>query len=145
MLWAVQLASREEWSHVIFDVDSKVCIDAILDCTGNSTWSISHFISDISWLALSFTSFSFNWVKRSGNSAVHTVGKFALDSTMSCFFTSVNLPPSIAAVCLEDANNCIMYIYIYIYIGGQTLTSYTTIFIAKLDDIKYNHFENSNA
>ena len=116
MLWAVQLASREKWSHVIFDVDSKVCIDAILDCTGNSTWSISHIISDISWLALSFTSFSFNWVKRSGNSAVHTVAKFALDSTMSCFFTLVNLPPSIAAVCLEDANNCIMCIYIYIYI-----------------------------
>ena len=79
-------------------------------------WSISHFISDISWLALSFTSFSFNWVKRSGNSAVHTVAKFALDSTMSCFFTLVNLPPSIAAVCLEDANNCIMYIYIYILV-----------------------------
>ena len=57
-----------------------------------------------------------NWVKRSGNSASHTVAKFALDSIMSCFFTLVNLPPSIAAVCLEDANNCIMYIYIYIYI-----------------------------
>ncbi|KAK9989936.1 hypothetical protein SO802_030175 [Lithocarpus litseifolius] len=138
MLWAVQLATREKWSHVIFEGDSKVCIDAILDCTGNSIWSISHFISDISWLALSFTSFSFNWVKRSCNSTSHIVARFALDSMMSCFFTSVNLPPSIAAFCLEDANNCV------IYIDGQTLTSYTTIFVTKLDDIKYNHFENSS-
>ena len=38
---------RECWNHVIFEGDSKICIDAALDRSGSSVWAIEHLVSDI--------------------------------------------------------------------------------------------------
>uniref|UniRef100_A0A7N2R3H6 RNase H type-1 domain-containing protein n=1 Tax=Quercus lobata TaxID=97700 RepID=A0A7N2R3H6_QUELO len=32
LLWAVQLAIREGWNHVIFEGDAKSCFDAVNSC-----------------------------------------------------------------------------------------------------------------
>ena len=86
LLWAVQLAKRERWSHVFIEADSKICIDAILSGDKDQAGSISHIVSDIHDLASSFLSWSFYWVRRSCNQATHVAAKFALDSRISCFF-----------------------------------------------------------
>nr|POE63823.1 hypothetical protein CFP56_48247 [Quercus suber] len=71
ILWALQLAKGELWSNILVESDSKNSIDAILDNTGCSLWTISALISDICFLAKSFVLCLFCWVKRSGNAAAH--------------------------------------------------------------------------
>jgi len=105
LLWAVQLAKRERWSHVFIEADSKICIDAILSGDKDQAGSIPHIVFDIHDLALSFLSWSFYWVRRSCNQATHVAAKFTLDSHISCFFILGNLPPSMSDVCKEDALN----------------------------------------
>ena len=82
-----EYASRREfWNHVIFEGDSKICIDAALDRSGSSVWAIEHLVSDICLFARSFLSCSFVWVNRSCNNAAHTAAKFAFESNVSCVF-----------------------------------------------------------
>ncbi|KAK9994548.1 hypothetical protein SO802_024251 [Lithocarpus litseifolius] len=45
-------------------------------------------------------------VNKSCNNAAHVVAKFAIESNMSCFFISGNLPPSIVDACKKDAPLC---------------------------------------
>lgn len=80
LLWAVQLARREQWNPVQFEGDSKVCFEAILSNGDCPAWSIAHIVGNIRDLALSFLSCNFFWVSRSCNSAAHAAAKFALNS-----------------------------------------------------------------
>ena len=87
----VQNASLEGWSQVIFESDSKECIDP-LSSNLPSVWTISNVISNISTLVESFNRFSFSWVRRSGNSAAHVAAKLSLNSGMSLSFNNDKLP-----------------------------------------------------
>ena len=81
-----EYASRREcWNHVIFEGDSKICIDAALDRSGSSVWAIGHLVY---LFVRSFLSCSFVWVNRSCNNAAHTAAKFAFEwmSPLSCVF-----------------------------------------------------------
>ena len=69
----VQNASLEGWSQVIFESDSKECIDPV-SSNLPSDWTISNVISNISTLVESFNRFSFSWVRRSGNSTAPVAG-----------------------------------------------------------------------
>ena len=103
LLWAVQLARREQWNHVQFEGDSKVFFEAILSNGDCPAWSISHITSDICDVALSFLSCNFFWVYRKCNSTAHAAAKFALKSKESCFFFSGNLPLCLVDACKEGA------------------------------------------
>ena len=83
--------------------DSKINIDAILDYTSCPQWAISSLVSDILFLAKSFDSCLFFWVKRSGNVAAHEAAKYALESFISFCLCLDNLPARVASACKEDA------------------------------------------
>ena len=99
----IHLARGENWRVVIVESDSKISIDAILDYTGCPQWAISSLVSDILFLAKSFESSLFFWVKRSGNAAAHEAAKYALESFISFCLCSDNLPARMASACKEDA------------------------------------------
>ena len=52
--WAVQLATQENWSHVLFEGDSKVCFEVAAAKEPCNARAISHFVADIRDLASSF-------------------------------------------------------------------------------------------
>lgn len=104
LLWAVQLASCEKWTHVQFEGDSKVCFDAFIAKEPCSAWSIFHVVADIRDLVVNFVACDFIWVCRSCNFAAHSAAKFALALNLSCCFNSANLPPCLADVCKEEAS-----------------------------------------
>ena len=94
----VQNASLEGWSQVIFESDSKECIDPV-SSNLPSDWTISN----ISTLVESFNRFSFFWVRRSGTSAAHVAAKLSLNSSMSLSFNNDKLPSALCKfVCLAD-------------------------------------------
>ena len=106
LLWAVQLASRERWFSVTFEGDCKVCLDGVLKRKGCPDWVIESLVSDFLFTAESVPACSFAWINRSCNNAAHVTAKFAIESNMSCFFISGNLPPSIVDACKKDAPLC---------------------------------------
>ena len=59
LLWAMQLAKIERWSHVIFEGDAKICIDAINNPDNSCPWTLIIPIRNISALKDCFTSFFF--------------------------------------------------------------------------------------
>ena len=77
-LWAVQKATLEGWSHVIFKSDSKECIDPVI-----SALSLDQSISNISSLAESFSKCSFSWVRRLENYVAYNADKIFLNSMIS--------------------------------------------------------------
>nr|POE63825.1 putative ribonuclease h protein [Quercus suber] len=101
ILWALQLAKGELWSNILVESDSKNIIDAILDNTGCSLWTISALVFDICFLAKSFVLCLFCWVK-SGNAAAHEAAQYALRVLCPFCLSSDILPDSIGLVCKED-------------------------------------------
>ena len=72
-----------------------------------TTWVAPNGLSplwclDILFLAKSFDSSLFFWVKRSGNAAAHEAAKYALESFISFCLCSDNLPTKVASTCKED-------------------------------------------
>ncbi|XP_023884279.1 uncharacterized protein LOC111996524 [Quercus suber] len=106
LLWAVKLAKRESWSHIIFEGDAKGVFDSLTSKRVPPDWSIRAAVTDILALSEDFQVSSFNWVKRTCNSAAHSTAKFALNFNVSCFFNKENLPPAILATCKIDSPRC---------------------------------------
>ena len=63
LLWAVQIAASEQWSYVLFEGDSKGCLDPLISKGLPPDWSISNVISNIINICESCLSFSFHWIK----------------------------------------------------------------------------------
>uniref|UniRef100_A0A2N9HDI6 RNase H type-1 domain-containing protein n=1 Tax=Fagus sylvatica TaxID=28930 RepID=A0A2N9HDI6_FAGSY len=82
ILWALQLALLENYSKVVVESDSKVCIDAIIGSPSEVNWKIAAIIANVISLSLNFVSVCFVWVKRSANGTAHELAKFSfpLDS-----------------------------------------------------------------
>ncbi|KAL0007666.1 hypothetical protein SO802_009168 [Lithocarpus litseifolius] len=102
LLWAVELASREQWLQVIFEGDAKACLDPLSSPTSTPDWSISTYISNIFHFSACFPFVKFCWVRRLCNAAAHEVAKFALTSLRSFSFCSGNIPPVIESDCKVD-------------------------------------------
>ena len=101
LLWAVEIANREKWTHVIFKGDAKACFDCLSTEDIIPDWLISTYISNIRSLSFSFISVKFSWVRRLGNAAAHEAAKFALTSCQS-FFNNGNLLVVLEYVCRAD-------------------------------------------
>ena len=113
ILWALHLAAGENWRNIIVESDSKFSIDAILDCSGNTRWTISTKVYDIKCFAMSFSSCLFFWINRSRNSTAHATAKYALACLSSLCLFQGNLPASLASVCEEDALALSVFLLIY--------------------------------
>ena len=64
ILWALQLALLENYSKVMVESNSKVCIDAIIGSPSEVNWKIVAIIANVISLSLNFVSVCFVWVKR---------------------------------------------------------------------------------
>lgn len=106
LFWAVQLAKAENWSHMIFEGDSKICFDAINRPNQPCQWTLLPPRSNILSLAVCFISVNFIWVSRSCNGVAHLAAKSALESRISCFFNKDNLPPALSACCKAEFPLC---------------------------------------
>lgn len=100
--WAVQLASSKGWKHVIFQGDSKECINTLTVTDFLPSWSISNITSNVLSLVVSFTSCSFFWVRRSCNVAAHVAAKYTLGSSLSFCFYKDDLPVALLSICEAD-------------------------------------------
>ncbi|XP_075636798.1 uncharacterized protein LOC142609041 [Castanea sativa] len=109
LLWAIEIAKREHWHHVVFEGDAKACFEHLSQSDSTPDWLISTFINNILGLALCFSSVKFSWVRRVGNSAAHEVARFALSSIQSFIFHNGNIPPVIEFVCKADYPACISF------------------------------------
>ncbi len=85
----------ENFTSIIVESDSKLCIDAITLHPEDPYWVIATFVSYIISLSSDFSSCSFSWVKREANMATHELAKFAtlFDSVFFC--NAASLPPSV--------------------------------------------------
>ena len=95
ILWALQIAKMENFTSIIVESNSKLCIDAITLHPEDPYWVIAAFVFDIISLSSDFSSCSFSWVKREANMAAHELAKFAtlFDSVFFC--SAASLPPSL--------------------------------------------------
>ena len=106
LLWALQLAKVEKWSHVVLEGDAKICNDAINKPSNPCPWMLIIPIQNIRALLDCFSSCSFVWVNRSCNGVAHHAARFALNFRLSFFFNKDNLPPALAACCKTDYPLC---------------------------------------
>ena len=106
ILWAVELAIKEQWNLVCFEGDAKACFDPLSSLDLPPDWTINTIINDIHNLARSFSCCNFVWVSRSCNAAAHATAKFGLLSSPLLYFNKGNLPEVIESVCKNDYRVC---------------------------------------
>lgn len=80
LLWAAQIVKRERWRQVIFESDSKICIDALSSTNAVTHWTIQATITNCLSVTESIAECSFVWIKRNCNSAAHEAARLALNS-----------------------------------------------------------------
>ncbi|XP_030969607.1 uncharacterized protein LOC115989868 [Quercus lobata] len=102
ILWAMQLANHEQWSHVQIEGDAKQCFDPLSVEDVPPDWSISNIISSILSLKICFVSVCFRWVNRVCNAATHATAKHSVASKMSLCCNKDNLPCAVYSACMDD-------------------------------------------
>lgn len=75
ILWAIQVAKVENWSSIIIESDSKMCVDAILIDPHASLWKIAVLCDNVKTLVAEFSFCCFNWVKREATMVAHILAK----------------------------------------------------------------------
>ena len=106
--WALKLAIDENWSNIVVEGDSKICLDALSKAEEPSNWSISSITWDTAVLSVFFDNCKFCRVKRSLNSAAHSAAKYAVALKASFLCNNYDLPPPILKACRQDwATLCI--------------------------------------
>ena len=100
--WALNLADEENWSNIVVEGDSKICLDALSKAEEPSDWSISSITRDTAVLSVFFDNCKFCWVKRSLNSAAHSAAKYAISLKVGFLCNKYDLPPHILKACRQD-------------------------------------------
>ena len=102
ILWALILATTENWCNIIVEGDSKICLDALSKVEEPSDWSISSITRDAADMSVFFYNCKFCWVKRSLNSATHSAAKYAIALKAGFLCNNCDLPPPILKACRQD-------------------------------------------
>ena len=100
--WALNLANDENWSNIVVEGDSKICLDALSKAKEPSDWSISSITRGTVVLSVFFDNCKFCWVKRSLNSAAHSAAKYAISLKVGFLCNKHDLPPHILKACWQD-------------------------------------------
>ncbi len=95
--WAIILAKAENWSKIMIESDSKVCIEALV-LEQSCEWSISVLCINVKLLALEFSFCEFCWVNCKANMVAHTLAKLAIATSTPILYFPKNL-----LALLEDA------------------------------------------
>uniref|UniRef100_A0A2N9IBA6 GPI mannosyltransferase I n=1 Tax=Fagus sylvatica TaxID=28930 RepID=A0A2N9IBA6_FAGSY len=95
ILWAIQVAKVENWSSIIIESDSKMCVDAILQDPPDSLWKIAVLCDNVKTLAAEFRFCCFNWVKREANMVAHTFAKAVPQANLPVILFPNNLPTAV--------------------------------------------------
>jgi ribonuclease HI len=102
ILWAIQVAKVENWSSIIIESDSKMCVDAILQDPPDSLWKIAVLCDNVKTLAAEFRFCCFNWVKREANMVAHTFAKAVPQANLPVILFPNNLPTAVEEVWFRD-------------------------------------------
>lgn len=100
--WAILLANTEQWTNIVIESDSKVCVDALVADPQYVDWSISVICDNIKHLASEFSCCSFSWVNRENNIAAHTLAKLVPTSISPVLYSSKNLPSLLEEAWFRD-------------------------------------------
>ena len=92
ILWAIQVAKKENWGNICVESYSKICVDYLLQANSVSSWNIEVLCGDAMSLAAEFNFCSFCWVKREANMIAHTLAKLVTPSKLTTVFSPNNLP-----------------------------------------------------
>ena len=103
--WAIQVAQKENWQHIIIEGDPKSCIDPLTTPGLQPDYSITTAISNILDLSNFFLSCKFSWVRRCCNTAAHVAAKYAIRFCRALCFNMYSLPVVIANACKAN-NHC---------------------------------------
>ena len=102
ILWALSLATAENWCNIIVEGDSKICFDTLSKAEEPSDWSISSIICDATDMSISFDNCEFCWVKKSLNSVAHSVAKYVIALKVGFLCNKCDLPPPILKTYRQD-------------------------------------------
>ena len=100
--WALNLAKDENWSNIVVEGVSKICLDALSKAEEPSDWSISSITRNTAVLSAFFDNCKFCWVRRSLNSAAHSATKYAVALKASFLCNKYDVPPPILKACRQD-------------------------------------------
>ena len=103
--WAIQLAQKEKWLHIIIKGDAKSYFDPLTTIELQPDWSIATIISNIIDLRKFFLKCNFSWVRRGCNIAAHVAAKYAIRFCRAFCFNMYSLPVVIANACKAN-NHC---------------------------------------
>ena len=102
--WAIQLAQKEKWQHIIIEGDAKSCFDPLTTSALQPDWSIATIISNILDTCKFFLNCNFCWVRRCCNTAVHVAAKYTIKFCRICYFNMYSLPVVIVDACKADTH-----------------------------------------
>ena len=94
--WAIQLAKKEKWQHIIIKGDAKSCFDPLTTTKLQPDWSIATIISNIIDLHKFFLKCNFSWVKKGCNTAAPVAAKYAIRFCRAFCLNMYSLPAVIA-------------------------------------------------
>jgi ribonuclease HI len=97
LLWALEIARDNCFSHILIEGDAKICIEALAE-PEKVSWRIQTLVSNIKCVALDFNVCFFYWVPRDVNALAHSFAKFASSQDFCFSCNSTNLPPSVHEV-----------------------------------------------
>jgi hypothetical protein len=77
LLWVLEIARDNRFSHILMKSDAKICIEALAAEPEKVPWRIQTLVLNIKCVALDFNVCSFSWVPRDVNALAHSFAKFA--------------------------------------------------------------------
>ena len=101
LLWALEIARDNCFSHILIEGDAKIYIEAFAE-PEKVPWRIQTLVSNIKCVALDFNVCSFYWVPRDVNALAHSFAKFASSQDFCFSCNSTNLPPSVHEAWIRD-------------------------------------------
>uniref|UniRef100_A0A2N9GSY1 RNase H type-1 domain-containing protein n=1 Tax=Fagus sylvatica TaxID=28930 RepID=A0A2N9GSY1_FAGSY len=106
--WAILLAKPEQWTNIIIESDSKVCVDALVTDPYYVDWNISVICENVKYLAREFSCCSFSWVNRENNMLADSLAKLVPTSLSPVVYFPNNLPTLLEEAWFRDFS-CIAF------------------------------------
>uniref|UniRef100_A0A2N9ET81 Reverse transcriptase domain-containing protein n=2 Tax=Fagus sylvatica TaxID=28930 RepID=A0A2N9ET81_FAGSY len=106
--WAVSLALARDLSNVVFESDSQICINAVVQSISKPLWRIQSLIWDIQSAVRLITNYVFHWVSREANIAAHSLASWSLKNAFVGSFDSFCGPSSFVDVISKEASSVLL-------------------------------------